>query len=593
MSYFSHIKQDVVASTLNSSTGNIAAGATFTGLPDSTLGIAGIQVSLYADQNCRVYVEQSPDTTPTGPHWDISDYFNTEANVGFGITVQAVSSYVRVRVENLNTSTGTTVFRLQTALCPIVEAVPRTLDPWGNFKVAMTANTATEFPENGKTNLTGSEAWVGTYVDTRNNTGIQIISKFDQDTTVYVDQSLDAINAFVTDSWESLANTGFSITVTSVAPYYRLRVTNKSTSAATGSCLSATIPVINPLPRKLDETGNLLTSVHHINGQFDKNVIVSPIGALKVYNQVRLVGTGFTGSTVDTNFWATTPTNGGTATQTGGVLTVSTATTANGACLVQSSRLARYTGSVSNNYRANINLPAVTTASAGYSNVRRWGVFDANDGFFFKAVQTNPATTPTLSVVCRKASSVPVDTNTIDSGSFNGNYGPSYTLDNNAHTYEIYWTNKNAWFVIDDVILHTFTGTLAPLVDTPSLKIGLESVNSGGNTAANTLQVRSSTINRQGSLITQPTHKYNSGNTAGIICKYGPGNLIAMTHGATANASVVTIYDGTTTGGTIMYQSAPQSNGLSQQYNFNGIPFFTGLFFTQTGGAGNVILIYE
>ena len=34
-------------------------------------------------------------------------------------------------------SETTTVFRLQTALCPIVKAVPRTLDENSNFKVSL------------------------------------------------------------------------------------------------------------------------------------------------------------------------------------------------------------------------------------------------------------------------------------------------------------------------------------------------------------------------------------------------------------------------------------------------------------------------
>jgi hypothetical protein len=61
MSYFKHIKQDVVADPNNSSVVNLAAAATFTGTSTSTLGVVGLQVSLKTDQNCTVYVDQSPD----------------------------------------------------------------------------------------------------------------------------------------------------------------------------------------------------------------------------------------------------------------------------------------------------------------------------------------------------------------------------------------------------------------------------------------------------------------------------------------------------------------------------------------------------
>lgn len=124
--------QDVHADANNSSTTNLAAGNTytFTGIKTSTLGVAGIQVSLFADQNCKVQVQQSPE----GTNWDLVDTFYYTASGNFGITVQAISSWVRVVVTT--NSLTTTTFRLQTALCPVVEALPRSLDPNGNLRVA-------------------------------------------------------------------------------------------------------------------------------------------------------------------------------------------------------------------------------------------------------------------------------------------------------------------------------------------------------------------------------------------------------------------------------------------------------------------------
>ena len=134
MSYWKNIKQDVIADERNSSSTNLAIGNsyTFTGTATSTLGVAGIQVSLFADKNCIVKVEQSPNSTP---NWDLIDTYYYTANANFGVTVQAISSYVRVVVTTM--SETTTVFRLQTALCPMVEVVPRSLDPLGNFKVTL------------------------------------------------------------------------------------------------------------------------------------------------------------------------------------------------------------------------------------------------------------------------------------------------------------------------------------------------------------------------------------------------------------------------------------------------------------------------
>jgi hypothetical protein len=128
MSYFSHIKQEVVADAGNSSTTNLTVGNTytFTGIGASTLGVAGIQVTLKTDKNCTVKVQQSPDNT----NWDIIDTYTYYYSLGGqSWTVQAVNSYVRIVVTTASETTS--YFRLQTALCPIVEALPRSLSSRG------------------------------------------------------------------------------------------------------------------------------------------------------------------------------------------------------------------------------------------------------------------------------------------------------------------------------------------------------------------------------------------------------------------------------------------------------------------------------
>ena len=136
MSYFNSITQDVVVAPNNSSTANLNAGATFSGSATSTLGVVGIQVSLYTTQDCDLWVDQSPD----GENWDISDNYKYYHGINnFGITVQAVNSYFRVRVTN-NGPIATTSFRLQSVLCPMVEALPRSLTPEGHLAVAVQEN---------------------------------------------------------------------------------------------------------------------------------------------------------------------------------------------------------------------------------------------------------------------------------------------------------------------------------------------------------------------------------------------------------------------------------------------------------------------
>jgi len=117
------VNQSVVTSAVNSSLTNLAGGATFTGVGETTLGVNSIQVSLKTDQNCTVYVDQSPD----GTNWDIVDSYNYYTTTAFGVTVQAVASFYRIRVLNKNATTTTTYFRLQSVLCPMAEPLPRTL----------------------------------------------------------------------------------------------------------------------------------------------------------------------------------------------------------------------------------------------------------------------------------------------------------------------------------------------------------------------------------------------------------------------------------------------------------------------------------
>lgn len=108
--------QNIVASTANSSTGNIASGAAFTGTSEGSLGINTIQVNLFADQNCTIQIQQSND----GTNWDYvqGGIYKSQASIGSVIAVYAAGSFFRVIVTNNGAST-TTAFRLQTILAPI------------------------------------------------------------------------------------------------------------------------------------------------------------------------------------------------------------------------------------------------------------------------------------------------------------------------------------------------------------------------------------------------------------------------------------------------------------------------------------------
>lgn len=134
MSYFPAIIQDVRPDAANSYHSTIAAGATWNsaGVGTSTLGVAGIQVVLAADQNLIIYVDQGH----TNASFQITDEYNYNTLIpNFGITIQAVGAFVRVRVKNIGPGVANVI--LDTVLCPIVEAVPRSLDENQLFKTAI------------------------------------------------------------------------------------------------------------------------------------------------------------------------------------------------------------------------------------------------------------------------------------------------------------------------------------------------------------------------------------------------------------------------------------------------------------------------
>jgi hypothetical protein len=459
MSYFSHIKQDVTTDANNSSVANINASATFTGTATLTLGVAGIQVSLKTDQNCMVYIDQSPDNT----NWDITDSYNYYASINnFGITVQAIDSYVRVRVTNTSTA-NTTYFRLQTALCPIVESLPRSLDGDGHLKVG----------------------------------------------------------------------------VKSMEDPYGFEVEN------------------------------------------------TPMGEMRTVIPTRLVGANFEGTTIDTNFWTTSVANSGTVVQANAQVTLSTAVTnQNGTTRLYSVRRARYVSGNSMIFRGIFEL----TAGAA-NNARRWGVSygatmpTISDGAYFQLSGT------TFSIVTMKTGTPTA----VDSGSFNGTLGASYSPGTTVKTYEIYWTNSKVYFVIGGRILHTVSADVVTWADTMNFYIYMDNVNSNALQTNHALQCRVASIRRLGPLLSQPTsYFFVSGTTAGTNLKLGPGNLHSIIVNNTANNSVITLADSTANATPVIFtHTAGATSTAAYGLDFKGLPFSTGLRLIVSSANSSLTIIYE
>lgn len=300
---------------------------------------------------------------------------------------------------------------------------------------------------------------------------------------------------------------------------------------------------------------------------------LTPQGEVRTVAPFRLVGAQFTGNTVDSNFWTASAGTGGTVSQANQLLTLATGVTDDNDVSVTSVRKARYIGGSSNRFRGNFAFG--DTGVAG--NVRRFGAYDANDGFFIELNGTN------IRFGIRKAAADTI----IAQASWNVN--TTFTIDTNIHTYEIYWTNKSVWFNIDDSLKHKASATTAPLVGNLVLPIKMENNNGAGLASNKNLYVANAVIHRLGLEHTLPMAKYVSGATSAVL-KYGGGKVQRIIFTPGANNNTLILYDNTS--GTTELLKVTGQTGVTYAFEANA-PFYTGLFYSMTGANSSATIIYE
>lgn len=448
-------------------------------------------------------------------------------------------------------------------------------------------------PENSSTtNLAKSPdagyAFIGAAVSTLGVNSIQVVLKTTQNCTVYIEQSPNGSNWDISDRFDYLYSDGnFGTTVQAVSEYARIKVINLSTISSTTFFRLETYlcPIAEPLPRALTTEGRLKAE-SHLADCFGFDARFTPMNEIRTVTPIRLVGAQFDGTTIDTHFWIETNASGGDSSQTDAQLILETKTTANGSTKIHSLRRARYVSGSSNRFRAVIQLPDTGTAN----NKRRWGIAwgasmpTITDGAYFQLDGT------TISVCVMNGG---VETK-IDNGSFNGASGATHIPDTNAHTYEIFWTNSSVWFAIDDFFIHKVTTTTDTWSDTMHHHIFIDNVNSGGSSTNVIMRCRAASISRLGSYLTQPTSRYQSGTTAGIVLKYTPGNLHGITVSGVSNNSVITLYDNTAASGTVLWSSGSMG-ALTTPFFINlfGIPFSIGLTLVIGTANSTVTVVYE
>lgn len=268
--------------------------------------------------------------------------------------------------------------------------------------------------------------------------------------------------------------------------------------------------------------------------QSDINTKVTPFGRLKVANATRIVGTSFSGTTKDPNFWTETVTGSGSVTQAGEII-LATGTTADSTAKYQSVRYARHVAGIANELKFTGRLSTDPQAN----NLRRCGVYDANNGFFFQVNGT------TFGVGARKATSDTI----VNSGSFNGNLGASLVMTTAIGNFVIWYWERVVYFFIDGYLLHKMPATTTSLTNSLSLPITMECNNTGGNTTDNSFQLFVASVVRFGDLRTEATSYFIGVNETRVL-KYGAGHVHDVT--VTDNAGTLLIYDGLSAAGRLL-----------------------------------------
>lgn len=342
-----------------------------------------------------------------------------------------------------------------------------------------------------------------------------------------------------------------------------------------------------PLPSGAATSANQTNGaqVTRLTDEYGFSAEFTPMGETRFAESVRLVGAQFEGTTVDPNFWTATVANSATITQANAQIVLTSGTNSAGSAKFNSVKRARYVGGSAQRFRAAVQLGDTGAAD----NVRRWGVAwgatmpTITDGAYFQLSGT------TFSVVTLKGSSPTV----VNSGSFNGTLGATYTPGTSVVTFEIYWTNSRVYFVVGDEILHTVSASAATWAATVNHHIYLENTNSG-NTTSVTLSCRVVTIARLGRFETEPKSYFQVGTTAGVVLKYGPGNIHGISISAVTQNSVVTLYDNTAASGTVLWSSgAMGAQTIPFSIDMHNIPFSNGLTLVIASANSSALVAYE
>ena len=534
MSYFPSITQSVVVDPVNSgSPVTIVPYVSpadiwhYNGLGVSTLGVNAIQLAITSDKNLVVYVDQG-NADNSFQVTDTYDYLTTKQ---FGITIQSVSVFVRIRIKN-PASAGNATVTINTVLCPIVEALPRSLDASGFLQVSMK----------------GSQDSYGFKSENTPNGDAKMVAPIRQAGVIFEGPTLD------TNFWLTTLIAGGTVTQTNG----RVDMLTNTTANGVAALFS-------------------VRKARHIAGSSQVFRMVGRFGDTGTANNVRQFGAAL-GSNYTLTITSASLVAGDVYIDTSGVqytilITVTGVTATVFATGVPTAGAGQVYTRVSGTGAATLTGSAFTIAST------------LTDGFFFQLSGT------TFSVVTAIGGTL----TTTNSGSFNGDVGTIYVPNTNMQEWEIYYNSISVWFTINGVMLHKIENNQTPLSNTLSLHPFVRNGNLGGGTTNVGMYLRSCTIKQLGPLETERNFKYQA-TGATTICKYGAGRLYKVIFGDPMLAQVVTLYDGLSVAAPRIatLTNVLQANNLYRAHTVVdfGCPFHNGLTMV-TSTTAPVTLIYE
>ena len=305
----------------------------------------------------------------------------------------------------------------------------------------------------------------------------------------------------------------------------------------------------------------------------------TPLNEQIVSESVRVIGSQFTGTTIDPNFWTATTANSATITQAANEITLISGVDTAGSAKLNTVQPARVIAGVSQQWRGGIQVNNIGIAN----NVRRWGIAwgatmpTITDGAFFKLDGT------TFQVVTMKGG---VET-AVSSGAFNGSVS-SYVMTTNAATYEIFYTQSSVKFIIGGVTIHTVSAAVTTWCNQINEHCYIDNINNGNTTSVN-IESRFSVVRRFGKESSVPTYKHVVGATTTIL-KYGAGTLKDIIIGDAG--TLCTVYDNTAGSGTVIAVLDTSATSATA-VNFADCPFYTGLTLVTTGGGSDITVVYE